>query len=111
MWERATGVPMTNCISARTRFSASGFGPRLRLGETTTQALFSSGQPVTRLGRSFRYCVAGSRSGQVSAVFDRRGRLVLIAGKTASGRVRYVAAASERRRAARLRADRGAAGI
>ncbi len=111
MWERATGVPATSCFAAGTRFSARGFGKRLRLGETTTQALFSAGQPLTRLGRSFRYCVTGSSSRRVSAVFNRRGRLVLIASRTASGQVRYVAAASERRRAGRLRADRRAAGI
>lgn len=111
MWERATGVPSTSCFAARARFSPRGFGHRLRLGETTTQALFSSGQPVTRLGRSFRYCVAGSGLRHVSAVFNRRGRLMLIASGAARGRVRYVAVASERHRAARLRADLRAAGI
>ncbi|MEO8968956.1 MAG: Coagulation factor 5/8 type domain-containing protein [Solirubrobacteraceae bacterium] len=111
MWERASGVPSASCFAAGTRFSARRFGKRLRLGETTTQALFSAGQPVTRPGRSFRYCVAGSSSRPVSAVFDRRGRLVLIASRTASGRVRDIAAASERRRPDRLRADRRAAGI
>jgi hypothetical protein len=111
MWERAVGVPSASCLAARTRFSARRFGHRLRLGETTIQALFSSGQPVTRPRRSFRYCVAGSRSRHVSAVFNRRGRLVLIASNAARGRVRYVAAASERHSAARLRADLRAAGF
>jgi hypothetical protein len=111
MWERAVGVPSATCLTRRTRFSARGFGHRLRLGETTTEALFSSGQPVTRPGRSFRYCVAGSRSRHVSAVFNRRGRLVLIASNAERGRVRYVAAASERHGAARLRADLRAAGF
>ena len=73
--------------------------------------LFSAGQPVTRPGRSFRYCVAGSRSRHVSAVFNQHGRLVLIASKAARGRVRYVAAASERHSAARLWADLRAAGF
>jgi hypothetical protein len=111
MWERAVGVPSATCLARRTRFSARGFGHRLRLGETTTEALFSSGQPVTRPGRSFRYCVAGSRSRHVGAVFNRRGRLVLIASNAQRGRVRYVAAASERHSAARLRADLRAAGF
>ena len=110
MWERAVGVPATSCFAPRTRFSARRFGRRLRLGETTTQALFSAGQPVARPGRSFRYCVTGSPSAHVSAVFNRRGRLVLIASKTAAGHVRYVAAKSERR-AGRLRADLRAAGF
>jgi hypothetical protein len=47
----------------------------------------------------------------VSAVFDPRGRLVLIATKAERGRVRYDAAASERQSAARLRADLRAAGF
>jgi hypothetical protein len=111
MWERADGVPATSCFAAGVRFSAHRLGGRLRLGETTTQALFSSGQPATRLGRSFRYCVAGSSSRRVSAVFNRRGRLVLIASRTSRGRLRYVAAKSERHRAARLRADLRAAGV
>jgi hypothetical protein len=110
MWERAVGVPSTSCFAPGTRFSARRFGRRLRLGETTTQALFSAGQPVTRPGRSFRYCVTGSRSRYVSAVSNRRGRLVLIASRTAAGQVRYVAAKSERR-GGRLRADLRAAGF
>jgi hypothetical protein len=111
MWERAVGVPSTSCLPAQTHFSAHGFGTRLRLGETTTQALFSAGQPMTRPGRSFRYCVAGASSRHVSAVFDKRGRLVLIASDASGRRVHYIAAASERRRAARLRADLRAAGF
>jgi hypothetical protein len=110
MWERAVGVPSTSCFASRTRFSARRFGRRLRLGETTTQALFSAGQPVTRPGRSFRYCVAGAPSRHVGAVFNRRGRLVLIATKTAAGHVRSIAAKSERR-TGRLRADLRAAGF
>ena len=110
MWERADGVPATSCFAAGARLGARGFGRRLHLGETTTQALFSSGQPVTRPGRSFRYCVTGTSTRRISAVFNARGRIVMIASR-AGGRTRYVAAASERRRAARLRADRRAAGI
>ncbi|HSO98379.1 MAG TPA: Coagulation factor 5/8 type domain-containing protein [Solirubrobacteraceae bacterium] len=105
-WERAVGVPAVRCLPART-----SLGRFLRLGETTTQALFSAGQPVTRPGRSFRYCVAGSHSRHVGAVFNRRGRLVLIASNATGGRVRYRAVASERRRAARLRGDLRAAGF
>ena len=109
MWERADGVPATSCFAAGARLTRRGFGKRLHLGETTTQALYSSGQPVTRLGRSFRYCVTGSGR-LISAVFNTRGKLVLIASRS-GGRTRYVAAASERHHRARLRADRRAAGI
>ena len=111
MWERAVGVPLTSCFAPRTRFSARGLGDRLRLGETTTQALFSAGQPVNRPGRSFRYCLTGSASRHVSAVFNRRDRLVLIASRTAAGRLRYIAATSERHQAGRVKADLRAAGF
>ncbi len=110
MWERADGVPTTSCVGARTPLRAGRLGTRLRLGETARQALFSAGQPLARPGRSFRYCVAGAPATRASAVFDRRGRLVLIARKPAHGRVRYVAAASEHR-ARRLRVDLHAAGF
>ena len=36
MWERANGVPSTSCLAAGARFSAHGFGRRLRLDETAT---------------------------------------------------------------------------
>jgi hypothetical protein len=111
MWERADGVPTTRCVAPGARFTRTGLGRSLRLGETTTQALFGAGQPVSRPGRSYRYCVAGSRSRHVGAVFGKSGRLVLIASGTRHGRVRYLAVRSERRSAARLRTDMRAAGF
>jgi hypothetical protein len=56
-------------------------GSQLRLGETTTAALFSAGQPSSRPGRSYRYCVAGSHR-TVAVAFNARGRIALI-GATA----------------------------
>jgi hypothetical protein len=86
MWERADGVPAMTCRPARRRFSATGLGSSLRLGASSETALFRAGQPLSRPGRSFRYCVAGraNRRATVIDVFDARGRTALIAS-TAPG--------------------------
>lgn len=78
MWERAVGVPGPRCFGAGERFTARGLGRRLRLGDSTVRSLYRSGQPQARVGRAYRYCAARGR-GQVIAVFNRRGRVALIA--------------------------------
>ena len=129
MWERAVGVPDEHCQAANSRRGPVSFAA-LRLGDTPRQALYRAGQPLSRPGRSYRYCVAGG--GAVSSVFSPAGRLVLIA-RTGRARVprharrvgdlrvagRYVygsrfvavAAPSELRSPARLRGDLAAAGV
>jgi hypothetical protein len=77
MWERADGVPSERCLSASDKRTATGLGP-LHLGETTAQALYRAGQPVSRPGHSYRYCVSGRSGAPVQAVFDRRGRLARV---------------------------------
>ena len=107
MWERADGVPSTSCRVDSERFSGVGLGRSLRLGEGTVSALYSAGQPVSRPGRSYRYCVSGAGSGAgtpVSAVFNSRGRIALIASSAAgdsAGGVRPGARASVLGRRAR----------
>jgi hypothetical protein len=132
MWERADGVPMTRCQPRLLRTSPRGIGS-LRLGDTAEQALYRAGQPVSRPGRSFRYCVSGG--GTAVSVFSPAGRVVLVArtsnrvvfsvgrGRTVLPGVRMalgrlygrrfvaVAAPSELRSAARLRSDLRAAGL
>lgn len=141
MWERADGVPGPGCLPPGAGLAASGFGHSLRLGATPVATLFRAGQPGSRPGRSYRYCVTGRR-GRLSVVFDRRGRAALIAtsvpGERAggmavgarrrgsgtriagryvygvqAGRVRYVAVATpaELRHPAQLRADLRAGGV
>jgi hypothetical protein len=132
MWERASGVPTTRCQPAALRLSRTGLGS-LRLGDTPRQALYRAGQPLSRPGRSYRYCVAGG--GTAASVFSPAGRVVLTA-RPIDGTVfsnprtrpllpgvwrvsRYlfsrsfvaVAAASELRNVSRLRADLRAAGL
>ncbi len=81
-WERAFGVPTTHCRPARESFGTSGLGRGLRLGSNVRALLLSAGQPSTRPGRSFRYCVKGG--GRAATVFDSRGHTAFVAS-TASG--------------------------
>jgi hypothetical protein len=78
MWERAWGVPATSCKAARGTFTANGLGAMLHLGETNVAALLSAGQPVSRPGTSYRYCLNGSTA-PLTAVFDAHQRIAMIA--------------------------------
>lgn len=79
MWERAVGVPPERCRPSEGSFSSTALGA-LRLGDSPTAALRSAGQPTSRSGRSYRYCVEGSSNGaSVAAVFTRGGSLGLLA--------------------------------
>ncbi len=85
-WERADGVPATSCLPARARFSRGGLGRALRLGDTAQAALFRAGQPRSRPGSSFRYCLSapsGAGAG-LASVFNAAGKVALIA-TTAKG--------------------------
>jgi hypothetical protein len=80
-WERSDGVPAMSCLPAAMSFGATGLGRALRLGDTSQAALFRAGQPLSRPGRSFRYCLkpaAGSGS-RLASVFNASGRVSLIA--------------------------------
>ena len=114
MWERAVGVPVDELRSGADPLRARRFGTRLRLGETTTQALFSAGQPTTRPGRSFRYCVAGARLAsrqrclqQARASGADRQRYVAPSGPLHRRRVRAASWRSPARRPARRRVLEG----
>ena len=76
MWERTMGVPATSCLPASAKLTRRGLGT-LRLGQTSEQLLFAAGQPSSRPGRSYRYCVTGG--GQATAVFNGAGKAVLVA--------------------------------
>ncbi len=85
MWERADGVPPLSCRAAHEQFTSHGLGQALRLGDSTQTALYRAGQPLSRSGRSYRYCVGShATSAQLRSVFDARGRVAMIAS-TASG--------------------------
>ena len=81
MWERADGVPPTSCRPAAERFTQVGSRTAIRLGETSTQAaLYRAGQPLSRPGRTYRYCVdrTAARGGPAGAVFNSRGRIAKV---------------------------------
>jgi hypothetical protein len=82
-WERAEGVSATSCRPGGEQFTSAGLGSAIRLGDGTITALRRAGQPSSRPGRSYRYCVTG-RSGAVTSLFDAGGQIALIAS-TASG--------------------------
>jgi hypothetical protein len=66
MWERADGVPASHCLSAS--------GARaIHRRETFKSVLFSAGQPLSRPGSSYNYCLAGGQ--RLSVHFDRHGRV------------------------------------
>lgn len=78
MWERTTGVPRTSCRKAKATVTRRGIGS-LRLGASNISVLRSVGQPSSRPGAIYRWCVAKSK-GSLSAAYDLRGRAVLVAG-------------------------------
>jgi hypothetical protein len=111
-WERADGVPAASCRPAHERFRAAGLGSshRLRLGQGTVAALFSAGQPASRPGRTYRYCVAGSRR-SVTAVFNSRGRVAIIAGSARGDRAGGIRPGDRARSLGRQRGHRIAGGL
>jgi hypothetical protein len=73
-WERAAGVPSTACRPSGGAFDARG-NTGLSLGSDFKSLLFALGQPSSRPGSSYRYCVAGSPRAMLSAVFTSASRV------------------------------------
>ena len=101
MWERAQGVPTPGCRPTTERFTARGLGA-VRLVDTPEALLRRAGQPASRPGRVFRWCVRGkaNRSAEVVAVFTRDGRVGLVAS---SGRGHRAAGLGVGDRASKVR--------
>ncbi len=75
MWERAYGVPDAHCVARAAGFGAGGAGG-LSLGATAQSALLAAGQPASRPGRTYRYCMSGG--GSAAMVFRSSGRTGLV---------------------------------
>ncbi len=103
MWERAYGVPSMSCRPANERFTSAGLGKQLRLGDGTVTALYRAGQPGSRPGRTYRYCVGGGsgRDAGVTAVFNNRARISMIARSAPGDRVNGVGPGSSATRLGR----------
>ncbi len=102
MWERSEGVPSMNCRPAAERFSNHGLGRALHLGDSTQTALYRAGAPVSRPGRSYRYCVgAKPTTAAARSVFNARGRIALIASTARGDRAGGIGVGALARRLAR----------
>jgi len=79
MWERATGVKADGTRPKGVAFKRSGLGA-VRLGDTWETALERAGQPLSRLGRTFTYRVAGAKNAKarVRAVFTKTGKVAFV---------------------------------
>jgi hypothetical protein len=109
-WERADGVPAMSCRPAGERFTNAGLGQAIRLGDSTEGALYRAGQPLSRPGRSYRYCVAGQTGAAVMTVFNGRGRTALVASTAPGDRVGGIGPGASARRLGR-RAHRVMPGV
>ena len=80
VWERAAGVRGGSCRPRRSAFGPAGLSA-IRLGFSPEELLRSAGQPGSRVGRAFRYCVKGAANAgaRVAAVFGPDGHVGLIA--------------------------------
>jgi hypothetical protein len=65
MWERAVGVPGSSCRWDVPDLTPDDFDA-LRQGMSVEEVLRTLGQPRSRLGTTFEYCVAGERTGTVT---------------------------------------------
>jgi hypothetical protein len=89
MWERTDGIHRTSCRGARATVTTRGIG-NVHLGDASQTLLRRAGQPSSRPGSLYRWCTSKSR-GAVNAAFDKRGRVVLVAGSASryrSGKLR-----------------------
>jgi hypothetical protein len=90
MWERAYGVPATSCRPAAARLGSRGLG-QIKLGSGFESLLYATGQPSSRPGRSYRYCVGGGPGssgapGSDVAVFGSSGRVSMVLSTAAGSR-------------------------
>jgi hypothetical protein len=76
VWPFRAGPRGRSCLSRRLPIGRRNIG-RVRVGYTRRRLLRLRVQPVRRTRRSYRYCVKRSK-GRVTAVFSRRGRVVLV---------------------------------
>jgi hypothetical protein len=77
MWERAYGVRSSSCLPAHGAVGGGGTGP-LRLGASFKSVLYAAGQPASRIGTSYRWCLAGG-PGSLATVFNPGGSVALVA--------------------------------
>jgi hypothetical protein len=89
MWERAEGIAPDRCRGGVNRFSARGVA-LLRIGDGPEPLLARAGQPSSRIGRTWSYCVTGA---------PRRSAGVMRAVYTPQENVAFISSTSARQRA------------
>jgi hypothetical protein len=88
MWERTNGIPRTSCRSATAAVTSKALG-HIRLGATARSVLQRAGQPSSRPGSYYRWCIKRSH-GAATARFDSHGKAVFVAStakRHRSGRI------------------------
>jgi len=78
MWERADGVRGPTCRHRRLTIRPTEVG-YVRMGATPEQVLRRAGQPLSRPGRAYRWCVVGEPNARFGAVFTPAQRVGLVA--------------------------------
>jgi len=78
-WERAVGITAETCRDGRLRLTRQGMG-LIKLGVPSEELLRGAGQPTTRVGRSWRWCVEdrGNDDARVRTAFTPGGNVGLI---------------------------------
>ncbi|MBA3300986.1 MAG: membrane dipeptidase [Thermoleophilaceae bacterium] len=90
-WERAVGIGEPGCRSARGKFTKDGlFGLKLARGPEDT--LRASGQPATRTGRTWTWCVDGKRNekARAAATYTPEGKVALVSTNAFGHRAKRV---------------------
>jgi hypothetical protein len=105
MWERAYGVPATSCLAPGAPIAPGGLS-QVRLGASFESLLYAAGQPSSRTGRSYRYCVAG-RPGTDAAVFGGNGAVAMVLSTAGGTRAGGISVGSRARRLARVARSQG----
>jgi hypothetical protein len=99
MWERAVGVPGPRCRSRTSRLRERGVR-RIHVGLAHRALLRQAGQPQTRRGRVWRWCLKRRRLSdkRITAVLTPRGRSALVATNARGQRAARIGAGDPLRR-------------
>jgi hypothetical protein len=84
MWERASGVPAMRCLPAAETFTSVGIAGTILLGDIPRTLLLRTGQPWSRAGSAYHYCVTNAPGDTVTVAFGASGKVALVGG-TAGG--------------------------
>ncbi len=95
-WERAVGILPETCRDGRLRLTPAGMG-QLKLGVPAEELLRGAGQPTTRKGRSWRWCVEdrGNEKARARTAFTPAGNVGLIGSTVRRHRIDGVGAGSK----------------